>query len=137
MPCFCAARPKHDRPQDARGTDYCRTNEHVSSFVYSIGDGHVTNLSVLFDGVLSAQVVLICAICNCVTVWRCFSFNCKLHLHVLQGNLNGVAYRDNVLAIDAHVPPHFDNHRLADRPIFMDANARKHRARLVRAFLEQ
>ena len=70
-----------------------------------------------------------------VTVWGCFSFNCKLPLHFLQGNLNGVGYRDNVL--DAHVVPHFDNHRLADRPIFMDDNARPHRARLVRAFLQQ
>ena len=25
-----------------------------------------------------------------VTVWGCFSFNCKLDLHVLQSNLNGV-----------------------------------------------
>jgi transposase len=26
-----------------------------------------------------------------VTVWGCFSFNCQLDLHVLQGNINGVA----------------------------------------------
>ena len=57
-----------------------------------------------------------------VTVWGCFSFNCKLDLHVLQGNINGVAYRDNVLS--THVVPYFDNHPLADRPIFMDDKAR-------------
>ena len=49
-----------------------------------------------------------------VTVWGCFSFNCKLGLQVLQGNLNGVAYRDNVH--NEHVVPHFDNHPLADMP---------------------
>jgi hypothetical protein len=37
----------------------------------------------------------------------------------------------------AHVVPHFDNHPLADRPIFMADNARPHRARIVRAFLQQ
>jgi transposase len=29
------------------------------------------------------------------------------------------------------VVPHFDNHALADRPMFMDNNARPHRARIV------
>jgi hypothetical protein len=45
-----------------------------------------------------------------ITVWECFSFNCKLDLHVLQGNLSDVAYRDN--ALSSHVVPHFDNHPL-------------------------
>ena len=62
-----------------------------------------------------------------VTVWFFSSFNCKLNLHVIQANLNGVAYYDNVLK--AHIVPYFDNHPLADRPIFMDDNARPHRAR--------
>jgi hypothetical protein len=33
-----------------------------------------------------------------VTVWGCFSFACKLDLCVLDGNLTGQKYRDNVLA---------------------------------------
>jgi hypothetical protein len=35
------------------------------------------------------------------------------------------------------VGPHFDNHALADRPIFMDDNARPHRAQIVQHFLQQ
>jgi transposase len=35
------------------------------------------------------------------------------------------------------VVPHFDNHALADRPMFMDDNARPHRARIVQHFLQQ
>jgi hypothetical protein len=42
-----------------------------------------------------------------VTVWGCFSLDCKLDLHVLDGNLTGQKYRDNVLA--PCVIPHFDN----------------------------
>ena len=70
-----------------------------------------------------------------VTVWGCFSFDCKLDLYVLDGNLTGQKYRDNVLA--PCVVPHFDNHALADRPMFMDDNARPHRARIVQHFLQQ
>ena len=65
-----------------------------------------------------------------VTVCGCFSFICKLDLHILQSNLNGVAYHDNVL--NAHVVPNFDNHPLAERPIIMNDNANPHRARIVR-----
>ena len=43
-----------------------------------------------------------------VTVWGCFSFDCKLDLYVLDGNLTGQKYRDNVLA--PRVVPYFDNH---------------------------
>jgi hypothetical protein len=43
-----------------------------------------------------------------VTVWGCFSFDCKLDLCVLDGNLTGQKYRDNMLA--PRVVPHFDNH---------------------------
>ena len=64
-----------------------------------------------------------------VTVWGCFPFDCK---YVLDGNLTGQKYRDNVLA--PRVVPHFDNHALADRPMFMDDNARPHRARIVQHF---
>jgi hypothetical protein len=70
-----------------------------------------------------------------VTVWGCFSFDCTLDLYVLEGNLTGQKYRDNVLA--PRVVPHFDNHALADRPMFMDDNARPHRSRIVQHFLQQ
>jgi hypothetical protein len=70
-----------------------------------------------------------------VTVWGCFSFDCKLDLYVLDGNLTDQNYRDNVLA--PRVVTHFDNHALADRPMFMDDNARPHRARIVQHFLQQ
>ena len=70
-----------------------------------------------------------------VTVWGCFSFDCKLDLYVLDGNLTGQKYRDNVLA--PRVVPHFANHALVDRPMFMDDNARPHRARIVQHFLQQ
>ena len=45
-----------------------------------------------------------------------FSFNCKLDFHVLQGNVNSIAYRENVL--NARAVPRFDNHPLIDRSIF-------------------
>jgi hypothetical protein len=69
------------------------------------------------------------------TVWGCFSFDDKLDLYVLGGNLTGQKYRDNVLA--PRVVPHFDNHALADRSMFMDDNARPHRARIVQHVLQQ
>ena len=47
-----------------------------------------------------------------VTVWGCFSFDCKLDLYVLDGNLTGQKYRDNVLG--PRGVPHFDNHALAN-----------------------
>ena len=70
-----------------------------------------------------------------VTVCDCLSFDCKLDLYVLDGNLKGQKYRDNVLA--PRVVPHFDNHALADRPMCMDDNARPHRAQIVQHFLQQ
>jgi hypothetical protein len=39
-------------------------------------------------------------------------------LYVLDGNLTGQKYRDNVLA--PRVVPHFENHALAGRSMFMD-----------------
>jgi hypothetical protein len=67
-----------------------------------------------------------------VTVWGCFSFDCK---YILDGNLTGQKYCDNVLA--PRVVPHFDNHALADRLMFMDDNAMPHRAWIVQHFLQQ
>ena len=77
---------------------------------------------------------------NCFWGWGviargCYSFDCKLNLYVLDGNLTGQKYRDNVLA--PRVVPHFDNHVLADRPMFMDNNARPHIARIVEHVLQQ
>ena len=58
-----------------------------------------------------------------------------MDLYVLDGNLTGQKYRDNVLA--PRVVPYFDNHALVDRSMFMDDNARPHRARIVQYFLQQ
>ena len=58
-----------------------------------------------------------------------------MDLCVLDGNLTGLKYRDNVLA--PRVVPYFDNHALADRSMFMDDNARPHRARIVQPFCLQ
>ena len=60
---------------------------------------------------------------------------CQVDLHVLQGNLNVISYCDNLPNI--HVVPHFDNHLLIERPIFMDDNTRPHGARIVRQFRQQ
>ena len=43
-----------------------------------------------------------------VTVWGCFSFYSKMDWYVLDGNLTGQKYRDNVLA--PRVVLYFDNH---------------------------
>ena len=55
--------------------------------------------------------------------------------YVLDGNLTGQKYRDNVLG--PRVVPYFDNHALADRPMFMYDNARPHITRIVQHFLQQ
>jgi hypothetical protein len=34
------------------------------------------------------------------------------------------------------VVPHFDNHPLATRPVYMDDNARPHRSRVVTAYIQ-
>lgn len=69
-----------------------------------------------------------------VTVWACFSNDCKLPMHILNGTLTGLKYRDDILR--DIVVPHFDAHNLASRPLYMDDNARPHRARVVREYLE-
>ena len=70
-----------------------------------------------------------------VTVWDCFSLRCKLDLYVLNGTMNGQMYRDSVLR--DIVVPHFDNHPLASRPLYMDDNARPHRAGIVNQYKQQ
>ena len=94
------------------------TDGRESCFVTSFQDNHILGTTAFGDG--------------SVTVWGCFSFDCKLDLYVLDGNLTGQKYRDNVLS--PRIVPHFDNHALADRPMFMDDNARPHRAGIVQHF---
>jgi len=66
-----------------------------------------------------------------VMIWAAFSYDHKLPLIIIRGNLNGTRYRDEVL--DTTIRPHFQLHA-ADRPLLQDDNARPHRARLVEAY---
>ena len=61
-----------------------------------------------------------------VIVWGCISHDFQLDLVTIQGNLTG----------EPGVVPHFDNHQLATRPVYMDDNARPHRSRAVTAYLQ-
>jgi hypothetical protein len=77
---------------------------------------------------------------NCSLRWRLsnglggISHDCKLDLVTIQGNLTGDQYIRDVL--QPVVVPHFDNHPLATRPLYMDDNARPHRSRAVTAYLQ-
>ena len=64
----------------------------------------------------------------------CISHGCTLDLVTIQGNITGDQYIRDVLQPD--VVPHFDNYPLATRPVYMDDNARLHRARAVTAYLK-
>jgi transposase len=99
------------RPTDGRARVWRKRNT-------SFQDNHILGTTALGDGG--------------VTVWGCFSFDCKLDLYVLDGNLTGQKYRDNVLA--PRVVPISTIMRWLERPIFMDDNARPHRARIVQHF---
>jgi transposase len=67
-------------------------------------------------------------------VWVFISHDCKLDLVTIQGNLTGDQYIRDVL--QPVVVPHFDNHPLAIRPVYMDDNARPRRTRAVTAYLQ-
>ena len=67
-------------------------------------------------------------------VWRCISHDCKLDLVAIQGNLTGDQYIRDVL--QPVVVPHFDNHPLTTRLVYMDDNARPHRSRTGTAYLQ-
>ena len=67
-----------------------------------------------------------------VMVWGCISHDCKLDLVTIQGNITGDQYIRDVL--QPVVVPHFDNHPLATRLVYMDDNARPHRSRAVTAY---
>lgn len=56
-----------------------------------------------------------------VTAWACFSNDSQLEMHVINGK-----YRDEILR--AYVVPNFETHTLANRPLYMDNNARPPRA---------
>ena len=69
-----------------------------------------------------------------VMVCGCISHDCKLDLVTIQGNLTGDQYiRDFLQPV---VVPHFANHLIATRPVYMDDNARPHRSRTVPAYLQ-
>ena len=68
------------------------------------------------------------------TCFGCISHGCTLDLVTIQGNITGVQYIRDVLQLV--VVPHFDNYPLATRPVYMDDNARPHRARAVTAYLQ-
>jgi hypothetical protein len=68
-----------------------------------------------------------------LVVWGCVAYVCKLDPFTVRSNLNGPIYRQNIL--DASVVAHFDNHSLNTRPVFMEDNARPHRARVVIDYL--
>ena len=57
-----------------------------------------------------------------------------MDLVTIQGNLTGDQYIRDVL--QPVVVPHFDNHPLATRPVYMDDNVRPHRSRAVTAYLQ-
>jgi transposase len=67
-------------------------------------------------------------------VWGCISHDCKLDLVTIQGNLTGDQYIRDVL--QPVIVPHFENHPLATRHVYMDDNARPHRSRAVTAYLQ-
>jgi transposase len=62
-----------------------------------------------------------------VMVWGCICHDCKLDLVTIKGNLTG----DQSVFV-----PHFDNHPLVTRPVYIDGNARPHRSRAVTAYLQ-
>ena len=78
---------------------------------------------------------------NCPLRWRLsnglgvyLSWLQAVFSHAIQGNLTGDQYIRDVL--QPVVVPHFDNHPLATRPVYMDDNARPHRSRAVTAYLQ-
>ena len=76
---------------------------------------------------------------NCLLRWRlsnglgCISHDCKLVLVTIQGNIAGDQY---IRDVASSCSPHFDNHTLATRPVYMEENARPHHSRAVTAYLQ-
>jgi hypothetical protein len=65
--------------------------------------------------------------------WDVYHMTVRLDFITVRGNLNGQIYRQ--IFLEASVVPHFDNHPLNIRPVFMDDNARLHRAGVVTDYL--
>jgi hypothetical protein len=57
-----------------------------------------------------------------------------IQIVTIQGNLAGDQYIRDVL--QPVVVPHFDNHPLDTRPVYMDVSAMPHRSRAVTAYLQ-
>jgi hypothetical protein len=76
---------------------------------------------------------------NCPLQWMlsndmgCISYDCKLNLITIRGNLTGDQYIRDVLQ---PVVPHFEKHTLPARSVFIDDNARPHHSRAVTAYLQ-
>jgi len=68
-----------------------------------------------------------------VMEWGCTSYDNRFYLITVRVNLNGQIYLQNIL--EASVVPHFDNHPLNKRPVFMDESARPHRAGVMAYYL--
>ena len=66
-----------------------------------------------------------------VMVWAAFTFDHKLDIELINGNMNGVMYRDQILA--GSVLPFIQAHP-ATRWVYQDDNARPHRARIVQQY---
>ena len=64
-------------------------------------------------------------------IWGIMSYEHKTPVTTPLANLNGKSYRDEIM--DVTVRPHFQQFQ-AEQSIFMDDNARPHRARLVYAY---
>ena len=64
----------------------------------------------------------------------CISHDCKPDLVTIQGNLTGDQYIRDVL--QPVVVPHFDDHPLDTRSVYMYDNARPHSSRAVTAYLQ-
>ena len=57
-----------------------------------------------------------------------------MDLVTIHGRLTGEHYSHDIL--EPVVVPHFENHPLATRPVYMDDNARPHRSRAVTAYFQ-
>ena len=68
-----------------------------------------------------------------VMVWGAFSLHHRTPLYHVQGNLNGLRYRDEILRPLA-VPT---LQQIGPMAVYQDDNARPHRARVVNDFLQQ
>ena len=69
-----------------------------------------------------------------VMVWGCLSHDDKMDLVTIQDRLTGERYIHDVL--EPVVVPHFENHPLATRPVYMDDNARPYRSRAETAYFQ-